>query len=269
MGQGEEPQVRQHHATRAVGLCGSALAPRRHLLRHGARAARHAADVAQLPPCLFGDARWRAVAEHLLAFAQCPFQAPECPQLFGEHVAQLQQVGDVVQGVGDLALRNRTDQPVGEPVGLGERNAEHLVHQAGQRRRGEPEEAGDDLGVEDGGGDGPAGRHEHIEILRRGVGHRDARPAEDPGQRRRVHRERVDERHDARPGDLNECQVGDVGLLGVELGVEAVAVLRGHFVHQRLEALGVDHHGRRRAHRGVASTGLGPGALVFVAGREG
>ena len=177
--QGEEAEVRQHHAAGPVGLGRGALAPRRHFLRHGAGAARHAPDVAELPPRLFGDAGRRAVAQHLVALAERPLQASQRPQPLGEHVAQLQQVGDVVEGVGDLAVRDGPDQPVREPVGLGQRDAEHLVDQAGQRRCGEAEEPGDDLGVEDGGGDGPAGRHEHVEVLRRRVGHGDAGSAED------------------------------------------------------------------------------------------
>ena len=108
-----------------------------------------------------------------------PLQPAQRPQPLGEHVPQLQQVGDVVEGVGDLAVRDGPDEPVREPVRLRQRDAEHLVHQAGQRRRGETEEAGDDLGVEDRGGHGAARRHQHVEVLGRRVGHRDAGPAED------------------------------------------------------------------------------------------
>ena len=44
------------------------------------------------------------------------------------------------------------------------------------------------------------------------MGHRDARPAEDLGQGRGIDGQGVDERHLVRPGDLDEGQVGDVGL---------------------------------------------------------
>ena len=154
-------------------------------------------------------------------------------------------MGHIVHGVGDLAVRDRTHQPIREPVGLGQRDAEHLVDQARQRGRGEAQEPRDDLRVEHDGGHGAAGRHEHVEILRGRVGHRDPGAAEDGGQRSGVDRERVDEGDLVGPGDLNEGEVRDVGALGVELGVEPVELLARELVDQRIEAGLVLHHGRR------------------------
>ena len=131
------------------------------------------------------------------------------------------------------------------------------------------EEPGHDLGVEHGGGDGTARGHEHVEVLRRRVGHRDARALEDPGQRRRVDGQRVDERHLVGPGDLDEREVGDVGPLGVELGVEAVVLLGADLVHQHRQARCVDDevHRRSASVTGAPSPGPGSGAVVMASGR--
>ena len=190
-------------------------------------APRHAPDVAQLPPGLLGDAGRRAVAEHLVALVEGPLEPAQGAQPVGQHRPQLEQVGDVAHGVGELAFGHRPLQPVREPVGLGQGDAQHRVDQPAERRGRHAEEPGHDLGVEHGGRDRAAGGHEHVEILRGRVRHGDTGPAEHLGQRRRVDGERVDERHLVGPGDLDERQVGDVGPLGVELGVEAVALLGG------------------------------------------
>ena len=102
--------------------------------------------------------------------------------------------------------------------------------------------------------------------------HGDTRPAEHLGQRRRVDGEGVDERHLVGPGDLNERQVGDIGPLGVELGVEAVALRGGDLGDQRLEGAGVDHQPHRlvRAPSSAhAGPGTGAGSVVTAAGGEG
>ena len=134
LGDGEQAEVRQDHPSGAVRLRGGALAPRRHLLGDAAAPARHAADVAQLPPGLLGDAGRRAVAEHLVALVEGPFEAAQGPEPVGQHDPQLQQVGHVVHGVGDLALRDRTLQPVREPVGLGQGDAPASGRPAGRAK---------------------------------------------------------------------------------------------------------------------------------------
>jgi len=94
-------------------------------LRDGAGAARHAPDVPQSPPGLLGDAGRGTVAQHLIALAERPLQPIERAEALGEHAPELQEVGDVVDGIGDLVGRDRPLQPVREAVCLGERNAEH------------------------------------------------------------------------------------------------------------------------------------------------
>jgi hypothetical protein len=46
------------------------------------------------------------------------------------------------------------------------------------------------------------------------------RTGEQLGQRRRIDRQRVDERGRSRPGELDQPDVGEVAALAVELGVE-------------------------------------------------
>ena len=89
---------------------------------------------------------------------------------------------------------------------------------------------------------------------------------EDSGQWGRVDRQRVDQCHLVGPGDLNQSQVGHVGTLGVELGVEAVGVLGGHLGDESLKRLRIGDDGGRSGHRGVPGGDPGSGALVFSTG---
>ena len=80
-----------------------------------------------------------------------------------------------------------------------------------------------------------------------------------------VHGERVDQGHPVPPGDLDQRQVGNVGALGVELGVEAVALLVGQPGHQVPQTLGVDDHDRGRlAHRTAPTGRVGPTVPVIA-----
>ena len=97
---------------------------------------------------------------------------------------------------------------------------------------------------------------------------RDTGPTEDTGQRGGVDRKRVDQRHLVGPGDLNQSQVGHVGALGVEFGVEAVGVLGCHLGDQGFESLGIGDHCGRCSHRGAPGGGPGSAALVFSAGAD-
>ena len=94
---------------------------------------------------------------------------------------------------------------------------------------------------------------------------RDAGATEHGRQGGGVDGKRVDEGHPVLPSDLNQRQIGDVGPLGVELGVERVVLLRRHLDDQRLEAPGVDHHGRRCSH-GRRRASPWSVALVIAAG---
>ena len=95
-------------------------------------------DMLRMSPS-FHQASWerggRAVAEHLVALAQGPLEPAEGTQSVGQDGSQLEQVGHVAHGVGELAVRHRAFQPVREPVRLGEADAQRLVDEAGQRGR--------------------------------------------------------------------------------------------------------------------------------------
>ena len=263
---GQQTEVREHHASWPVGLGCGALAPRRDLLCHGARAARHAPNVPQAPPGLLGDARRGAVAQYFVAFAESPLQSIEGAQTLGEHGPQLQQMGDVAHGIGDLARRDGPHEPVREPVRLGQRDVEHPLDEARERGGRHAEESGHDLRVEHRLGNRAARGHEHVEILGRRMGHRDTGPAEKGSKGGGVDGERIDERNPVLPGDLDQRQVGHIRPFGVKLGVEGVAVLPDGVGEQAFETLRVDDHGRWCAHRRAAAPNLASGGLVIAAG---
>ena len=82
-----------------------------------------------------------------------------------------------------------------------------------------------------------------------GVGDGHARSVEDRRQRGGVDGQRIDQGHLVGPGDLDEREVGDVGALRVELGVEAVVLLVADGCDERVETAAVEHHDRRRGHQ--------------------
>ena len=75
----------------------------------------------------------------------------------------------------------RSPQPVGEPVGLGQPLPSSRSHQASQRRQRCADEAGGQLGVEQPARHGAARQVEDLEILAGGVHHGQARPLEHLG----------------------------------------------------------------------------------------
>ncbi len=89
-----------------------------------------------------------------------------------------------------------------------------------------PVKPGRDLGVEEVGRHGAALELEDLEVLVGGVQHGDLRAPQDLGERRHVDRQRIDEHELARPGQLHQGELREVGALPVELGVERVGVDR-------------------------------------------
>ena len=191
----------------------------------GDRAGRaaQAAGLLDAPPGLLGIAGAALAQPQLLALVERPLPAgPLASSRLCSRSCDLEQVGDVGRGVLELARLERPAQPVGEPVGLGQPQAELALVQRGQRRRGHAEEAGGDLGVEQALRDGAAGEVEDLEVLVGGVQHRERVAVEDLGERREVDRERVDQDQAAVPGELHQRDLRVVGALAVELGVERV-----------------------------------------------
>ena len=81
----------------------------------------------------------------------------------------------------------------------------------------------------------PQARVEHLEVLLGRVQHRQARAVEAPRERRDVDRERVDKGDPALPGELQQGEMGEVGPLPVELGVEPVDLAGGELVQKSFE----------------------------------
>ena len=147
---------------------------------------------------------------------------PSALRRSAEDGPELQQMRHVADRVGELAVGHRALQPVREPVRLGERDPEHGVHQSRQRRGGHPRNPATICVSNTVAGTAPQAAMITSRSWVDGVRNRHAGPAEDRGERSRVHGERVDERHLVRPRDLDQRELGDVGALGVELGVEPV-----------------------------------------------
>ena len=93
-----------------------------------------------------------------------------------------------------------------------------------------------------------------------------ARALEDPRERGDVDREGVDEGDPALPGELKQGEMGEIGPLPVELGVEGVDLAGGKLVQERLESRRVPDpavvthprrspHDRARAAHGAAYPG--------------
>ncbi len=177
---------------------------------------------------------------------------PISSEALGYRVAEREKVRDVARRVRELARRQRAPRPVCELVALQEPYAEGALDELDEGRRHLPEEAGRHLRVEEPPRNRPAGTLENLEVLLGGVQDCQALAAEDLCERRDVDRERVHERDPALPGELEEGEVGEVGPLPVELGVEAVDLAARELVDKSVEG------GRVADPAVVAHTGRAP-----------
>ena len=180
------------------------------------------AHVLQPHPRLLGVGGARRADPELLAGVERPLQPAHRLELGDEHVLQLEQVGDVARGVRLLVVGERPAQPVGEPIALGGVDAELGLQQRGERRRAVAGEACGELRVEQARRHRPADVGQHVEVLLSGVQHGERLRVEEPSQRVRVDRERVDEDDLARPRQLEQRELREVGPLAMELGVHRV-----------------------------------------------
>ncbi len=195
------------------------------------------ADLLDASPCLVRIAGTTVLGAELLAGLEGPVVALLGHHALPQHVVQLQQVGDVGGRVGELGRPERSTQPVGEAVRLGRAHLQLPLEQGRQRGARVAEEAGEQLGVDQPGRDGPTGSLEHLHVLARRVHDGEARPVQHLRERREVHGERVDHRDAVRVGDLHDGDVGEVGALAVELGVDRVLVLVDQAVDEATEGL--------------------------------
>ena len=143
--------------------------------------------------------------------------------------------------VRDRPLGERPGQPVGQPIGLRQPEAQLPLHQARQTHAAVAHEPGRHLRVEQAPGQGAAHPGEDLEVLAGGVHEAHAITVEHRGERRDVDDGGVDYRRAARPGELQQRQPGVVGPLPVELRVEAVGIGRGEVREHLAEPrVGVD-----------------------------
>ena len=209
-------------ADRPVLLGGGALPPRRHLLRHAAAAAAQVADLLDLPPRRVRVLRGAGGGELLPALLLGPRQP--AGRLAAARVirrARRRRWATSAAAYSSWAGGERALAPVGEPVALRQVDVEDPVGQRGERRGGEAEEPGRHLGVEQVLGHAAARPVEDLEVLAGGVGDHERRGLEDRAERPDVDGHRVDQRDAALPRHLEQRELGPVGALAVELGVEA------------------------------------------------
>ena len=141
-------QIGQQEADRAVDLGGAPLAPGGQHLGDRGGAAPQRAGLLDPPPGPVGHLPAGGPDAVHLALVERPRQAAPRLELGDEAIAQLVQVLHVGHRVGDGALGERSGEPVGEPVGLRELEAELALHQPGQAHAAVADEAGGHLGVE-------------------------------------------------------------------------------------------------------------------------
>ena len=103
--------------------------------------------------------------------------------------------------------------------------------------------AGGDLGVKDRGRHDPTRRLEDVEVLFGRVHDGNAWTREDVAQRFGIDGEGIDEDHLIGPSDLDQGQLGVVGALEVELGVDGVILLALKFAAKVFELVGVFDQG--------------------------
>jgi hypothetical protein len=233
LGDAHHGEVREHEAHRLVELGGPPLAPRRHRAGHRSGLAPQRARLLDAEPGLVGIADHLALGPQRSALVERPLEAAALGERGGELGLEAEQVLDVRGGVGALIVVQRAAQPIGEAVALGEVHVVVLLDQGGQRRERVPAEPGRQLGVEQVSRQHPAGPVQHLEVLARGVHHHGGRTLEGPGERGEIDRERIDEGLLVVPRQLHQGELGEVGLLAVELGVDTE---RRH-LHQLLDDL--------------------------------
>jgi hypothetical protein len=215
------------------------LAPGRDRPGDGEVPALQVAQLLDAPPGLLGVAGAPRLRQHLPHRLVQPRRAAALVEPGRQPLVQLDEVGHVGCGVGELGVGEGSSEPVGEAVGLGQRHSELPLEEGGERRARVAEEPGGQLGVDEVPGDGAAAALEDLEVLSGGVHDGPARALEDLGEGMEVEGERVEEREAPGPGDLHQRELREVRALAVELGVHAVPVGSDELLDHLAQVAGV------------------------------
>ena len=240
----DESLVWDDPLARDVALHGLALAPGGELLSHRHLAVAERCHALDLAPHVH---RVVVVLCRVCQASEVSVE-PAAPALLGQgalHVAiHLGEVDNVVKSVLELVGGERAARPVRVAVCLGQAHIAERLHQGAvahlqrksHQRRGH-------LGVEQRRGHDAQLVIEDVDVLRAGVEDLDAgRVGHDGGQRlQAAHCQRVDDGLDLLVVELDEAELGIVGLLAEELGVYSEDRRALEVCRQLLEPrLGVD-----------------------------
>ena len=215
--------VLQHPATRDVAGLGLALAPRGQRCQHGQEALVAGARLQSLP----GLVGIELVKMRVLQRRHVLGDPGEAPVFFQPRLHPLidhAKMGDVGQRIFKLALGQRAMAPVGEARRLVDFHLRDFSRQGFIGRRiAKAADHGGDLAVEQRIGQHAALQVEDFDILPRRMHHLDdVGPGDQLVERLQIHarREGIDDALDAGSGHLDQAQLGIIGLVAQEFGIQ-------------------------------------------------
>lgn len=187
------------------------------------------------PPGIIGIPDHATTSEKEIALLLVPVESPSSHQVLGEEASQLEEVLDVGGCIDALVGTQGTPKPVGQAITLGEVNSQQPFGQRRQRRQGMGNEPRRQLGIEELARQHTAGQVQHLQVLGGGVHHHQRRTRKCSRERRQIHRQGVHQHALITPGHLQERQLGEVGLLAVELRIDGEGIHGKELAHQGLE----------------------------------
>ena len=230
--------VFQHPAAGNVARLGLALAPGRQRRQHRQEALVGGARLQPLPGMLGIEPVKSGVLQrrHFLGHPGCAaglFQPRLHP--FIDHA----QMGDVGQGIFQLALAQRAVAPVGEAGRLVDLHMGDLARQGFIGRRiAKAAHHGRDLAVEQRIGQHAALQEEDLDVLPRRMQHLDdVGPPDQLVEGRQVDagRQGIDDALDARRRHLDQAELGIIGLVAQEFGIQRQIGRLRQFGHKGLK----------------------------------
>ncbi len=164
-----------------------------------------------------------------------PLRASELVELDVELIFQGEEMVDVGSCVGQLLVRQRAPEPVGQSVALGGGYLQ-LGHQQRHQRRGAvAQEPGGQLRVVHHGRHGATGVGQDIEVLLGSVKHRNGLAVEQPSKGSEIDSQWIDQCRLAAGRELHQGELREVCAFPMEFGVEGVPRLSAQFVDERVE----------------------------------